>query len=180
MKDGEPVGAEPHIAVQLLGLHVGHAHTEEDPEFLSFLVLEKLLWGLPRPPPTIPPDIHTAPGNQAGRQEGPMDKLEQQRKPVTTKSPSLPVEKEEGSARVSLQCHLCDFVTLELKPSKADQRLRSHRNSRHANPVHPSSCQEVHRSPVPPSLPLQKDPRQPVTPSSPSQVAHSQLAHHQS
>ena len=43
MKDGEPVGAEPSIAVQLLGLHVGHAHSETDPDFLSFLVLEKLL-----------------------------------------------------------------------------------------------------------------------------------------
>jgi hypothetical protein len=109
MKDGEPVGAEPSIAIQLLGLHVGHAHSETDPDFLSFLVLEKLLWGLPRPPPTITPDTHAAPGHQAGQQEGSMDKVGQQRKPVTIKSPSLPMEKEEGSARVSLHCHLCDL-----------------------------------------------------------------------
>ena len=43
MEDGKPVGAEPYIAIQLLELHVGHAHTEDDPEFLSFRVLQKLL-----------------------------------------------------------------------------------------------------------------------------------------
>ena len=168
------MGAQPHIAIQLLELHVGHAHTEEDPEFLSFLVLEKLLCALPHEPPPRPPDAHTAPGHQAGQQEEPVDKVGpevgQLRNPVTIKSPSLPVEKEEGSARVSLHCHLCDFVTDELKPSKANQRLRSHQTSHHAksvppssqsqelhsHPVHPSSCQLVHSQHVSPSSPIQE------------------------
>ena len=88
-KDGIQVGAEPHIAIQLLELHVGHAHTEDDPEFLSFLVLEKLLWALPREPPHGPAGTHTAPGHQAGHKKGAVDKVGHQVESVTIISPNL-------------------------------------------------------------------------------------------
>ena len=55
VEEGRPVGAEPDIAIQLLRLHVEYDHSETDPEFLSFLLLEKILYALPRPPPSIPP-----------------------------------------------------------------------------------------------------------------------------
>ena len=175
MEDGISVGAEPNIAIQLLRLHVGHAHSETDHEFLSFLLLEKMLWALPRPPPCRPSGTHTAPGNQAGQQEGDGVKVGQQNRPVTIESPSLPVEEKEVSVRISLHCHLCGFVTQKLKPSKADQRLSSHQNSHHAKPVPPSSpSQEDHIQPLPPSSPHQEDHCQPITPSSQPQEVHSQ------
>ena len=134
------------------------------------------------------PSTHAAPGNQAGQQEGAGVKVGQQSKPVTIEPPSLSVENKEGSVGISLHCHLCGFVTQKLKPSKADQRLRSHQNSHHAKPAPPSSPsqeehtqlvhpslhhQEDHLQLVPPSSPNQDDQSQPITPSSPHQEDHS-------
>ena len=73
------MGAEPHIAIQQLGLTVGHAQTESDPEFRSFLLLEKLLWALPGRPPPETANTLTAPGHQAGKQQqGVVNKARQQ------------------------------------------------------------------------------------------------------
>ena len=156
MKDGKPVGAEPDIAIQLLSLHVAYAHSETDLEFLSFLLLEKMLCALPRPTLTRPTSTHTAPSNQPGQQEGARVKVEKQSKPVIIKSSGLSVEKE-GSAGISLRCHQCEFVTEKLKPSKANQRLSSHQNSHHAKPAPlPSPGQGDNIQNVPPLSPSQE------------------------
>ena len=76
-----------------------------------------LLLGLPNTPVT-----HTAPAHQATQQEGLLDDVRQQGKPI-----NQPVEIK--TTKVSLPCQLCEFVTIELKPSKANQRLQSHNNS---------------------------------------------------
>ena len=138
MEEGKPVGAEPAIAIQLLRLHVEYDHSKTDLEFLPFLLLEKMLHALPRPPPSRPLSTHTAPGTKVWQQEGADAKVGQQSRPDTNKSTSLSVEKE-GSGRVSLHCQLCEFVTQKLKPSKASQRLSSHQNSHHSEPAPPSS-----------------------------------------
>ena len=78
MKDGKPVGAEPDIAVQLLSLHVAYAHSETDLEFLSFLLLEKMLCALPRPTPTRLTGTHTAPSNQPWQHVGARVEVEKQ------------------------------------------------------------------------------------------------------
>jgi hypothetical protein len=174
MEDGKPVGAEPYIAIQLLELHVGHAHTEDDPEFLSFRVLQKLLLALPREPPHGPAGPHTATGHQAGHQEGAVDEVVQQVESVPIISPNLAEEKQEEASKISLLCQLCAFVTQQLKPSKADQRLRSHHFSQHASSPSPTS-HEVHSQPVvPPPSPRHEVHSQPAAHSSPSQSVNSQ------
>ena len=40
MREGQPVGAEPHIAIQFLELHVDHVHSMTDPDYPSFLLLK--------------------------------------------------------------------------------------------------------------------------------------------
>ena len=157
IEEGRPVGAEPYIAIQLLRFHVEYEHAETDLEFLSFLLLEKLLCALPRLPPSIQPSPHTAPGTITGQQEGAKVKVGQQSKTVTTKSTNLSVEKE-GKGGISLHCQHCVFVTRQLKPSKAHQRLSSHQNSHHTKPATSSSPSEEHCiQHVPPSSPCQED-----------------------
>ena len=139
MEEGKPVGAEPAIAIQLLRLHVEYDHSKTDLEFLPFLLLEKMLHALPRPPPSRPLSTHTAPGTKPGLQEGAGVKVGQQGKSVTSKSTSL---EKEGSTGISLHCQQCHFVTKRLKPSKANQRLSSHLNSHHPETASPPSPRE--------------------------------------
>ena len=86
-------------------------------------------------------------------------------------------------------CHLCEFSTLELKPSKAKQRLRSHHSSHHVEPAPPSSPCQQDATPAPTSSPSmeelsqsvhpfsahEEDP-QPTSPLPPHQEARSQPA----
>ena len=78
---------------------------------------------------------HTAPARQAKQQEGPLDDVKQQEKPVNMQPTNQPVK----TTKVSLHCQLCEFVTIKLKPSKAKQRLQNHNNSQHSTLVHPTA-----------------------------------------
>ena len=103
-----------------------------------------------------------------------MDKVGQQVESVPIISTNLAEEKQEETFKISLLCHLCDFVTQKLKPSKAEQRLRSHHSSQHASS--PSSPRhEVHSQPVSsPSPQKQEDHSRPVLCSHASLEVHNQ------
>ena len=127
---GQTVGAEPDLAVKILEGHMDSTHSETDTDFPAFLLLKKLLLGLSKTPVT-----HTAPARQAKQQEGPLDDVKQQEKPVNMQPTNQPVK----TTKVSLHCQLCEFVTIKLKPSKAKQRLQNHNNLQHSTLVHPTT-----------------------------------------